>query len=75
MSEVSEPTPPGMPHPSMECSPILVERIRAAIETGGGAVSLARYMELALYEPDLGYYERTPRIVGRGGDFATSVSV
>lgn len=75
MSEVSEPMPPGMPHPSMECSPLLVERIRAAIGTGGGAVSLSRYMEMALYEPGLGYYERTPRIVGRRGDFATSVSV
>jgi len=32
-------------------------------------------MEMALYEPGLGYYERTPRVVGRGGDFATSVSV
>lgn len=29
----------------------------------------------ALYHPELGYYAREPRQVGRGGDFFTSVSV
>jgi len=32
-------------------------------------------MELALYCPEMGYYERDARWVGRGGDFFTSVSV
>ena len=32
-------------------------------------------MELALYCPNLGYYERTPDSVGRSGDFYTNVSV
>lgn len=32
-------------------------------------------MERALYEPDLGYYARPGRLVGREGDFFTSVSV
>lgn len=32
-------------------------------------------MAIALYEPDLGYYARGTRQVGRGGDFFTSVSV
>ena len=32
-------------------------------------------MRRALYEPELGYYERTPENVGRRGDFYTSVSV
>jgi SAM-dependent MidA family methyltransferase len=40
----------------------------------GGAVSFARFMELALYAPGCGYYER-PREMGRRGDFFTSVSV
>ena len=75
MSDPCEALHPGLPEPSMDRSRVLVERIRAALETAGGAVSLARYMEMALYEPGLGYYERTPRIVGRSGDFATSVSV
>ncbi len=32
-------------------------------------------MTTALYEPDLGYYARGARQIGRGGDFFTSVSV
>ena len=40
----------------------------------GGAVSFARFMELALYAPGCGYYERS-REIGRRGDFFTSVSV
>jgi SAM-dependent MidA family methyltransferase len=40
-----------------------------------GAISFARFMELALYCPDCGYYEKEKDNVGRGGDFFTSVSV
>jgi SAM-dependent MidA family methyltransferase len=39
-----------------------------------GPISFARFMDLALYSPGLGYYER-PRLPGRSGDFFTSVSV
>jgi SAM-dependent MidA family methyltransferase len=39
-----------------------------------GPLSFARFMELALYAPGLGYYEQS-REIGRGGDFFTSVSV
>jgi SAM-dependent MidA family methyltransferase len=39
-----------------------------------GPISFAQFMELALYAPGLGYYERQ-RQIGRGGDFFTSVSV
>src|SRR5580658_5973520 len=39
-----------------------------------GPISFARFMELALYAPGLGYYEGR-RQIGRGGDFFTSVSV
>jgi len=38
-----------------------------------GPISFARFMELALYAPGLGYYERQ-REIGRRGDFFTSVS-
>ncbi|MBA4146522.1 MAG: SAM-dependent methyltransferase [Verrucomicrobia bacterium] len=38
------------------------------------SISFARFMELALYAPELGYYEHKER-VGRAGDFFTSVSV
>ncbi|MDR3459366.1 MAG: SAM-dependent methyltransferase [Verrucomicrobiae bacterium] len=40
-----------------------------------GAISFARFMELALYCPETGYYEKKKDNVGRQGDFITSVSV
>lgn len=38
-------------------------------------VSFARFMECALYCPEIGYYERAADPVGKRGDFFTSVSV
>ena len=38
-------------------------------------ISFARFMDLALYCPNSGYYEQTERRIGRTGDFFTSVSV
>ncbi len=47
-----------------------------AAEMGGaGAISFDRFMELALYCPECGYYEREGDKIGRGGDFCTSVAV
>src|SRR5271168_2602591 len=40
-----------------------------------GVLTFARFMELALYCPESGYYETEIAKVGRGGDFITSVSV
>lgn len=40
-----------------------------------GVVSFHRFMELALYCPETGYYERSRHSVGRRGDFVTSASV
>lgn len=40
-----------------------------------GKLSFARFMELALYSPNLGYYEQHRKSIGRKGDFFTSVSV
>src|SRR5271168_2711355 len=40
-----------------------------------GVLTFARFMELALYCPESGYYETDMAKVGRGGDFITSVSV
>jgi SAM-dependent MidA family methyltransferase len=39
-----------------------------------GSISFARFMELALYCPKIGYYERDFAPIGRTGDFYTSVS-
>ena len=51
----------------------LEQRIHKEIAEKGG-IPFSRFMELALYEPGLGYYE-TQKEVGLGGDFFTSVSV
>ena len=40
-----------------------------------GAISFARFMEMALYCPVYGYYEREEDTIWRGGDYYTSVSV
>lgn len=48
---------------------IIREEIRAR-----GPMRFDRYMELALYHPEHGYYA-VPRKIGREGDFFTSVSV
>ncbi len=49
------------------------ETIRREVEKHG-VVSFARFMELALYHPGTGYYERE-KSPGKRGDFYTSVSV
>lgn len=52
----------------------LAQIIQGEID-GAGAISFARFMELALYHPGAGYYERSCQQTGREGDFYTSVSV
>lgn len=46
--------------------------IRAEIEQKGGTISFARFMELALYAPGLGYYSAGARKFGEQGDFITA---
>jgi SAM-dependent MidA family methyltransferase len=53
----------------------LVELIAREIERGGGWISFARYMELALYAPGLGYYMAGARKLGRDGDFVTAPEI
>ena len=52
-----------------------VERAIRQEILANGSISFARFMELALYCPKIGYYERSARPIGRNGDFYTSVSV
>ena len=63
-------------NPPADCkvSPSLEAFLRAEIARAG-PISWARFMEVALYHPEHGYYERDPNVVGRCGDFYTSVSV
>lgn len=65
----------GLPEPSPEQqqrSRELVDRIRIEIKTAGDSISFARYMELALYAPVLGYYASGAQKFGAGGDFVTA---
>lgn len=50
-------------------------RIVAEIERNNGCITFARYMELALYEPGLGYYTSGTRKFGAGGDFVTAPEI
>jgi SAM-dependent MidA family methyltransferase len=47
-------------------------RIEAEIAAGGGWISFARYMQLALHEPGVGYYASGARKFGARGDFVTA---
>ena len=50
--------------------PLIVRRIRER-----GPMTVAAFMDMALYHPRLGYYTRAARRTGRAGDFYTSVDV
>ena len=66
---------PELPQPSPEAaesSQALCARIAAEIGAAGGWISFARYMELALYTPGLGYYSGGARKFGAAGDFITA---
>ena len=64
-----------LPQPGAEAlaqSRALVARIVGEIESSGGWISFARYMELALYTPGLGYYAGGSSKLGASGDFITA---
>ena len=50
----------------------LAALIRGEIASAGGTLDFARYMELALYAPGLGYYSAGATKFGRAGDFVTA---
>lgn len=55
-------------------NPDLIRCIRAEIEKQG-PISFARFMHLALYHPEHGYYSSGRCAIGRKGDYFTNVSV
>ena len=67
MHSLPEPEPAARAH-----SARLRELIREQIKANGGAIAFARYMELALYAPGLGYYSAGARKFGAEGDFVTA---
>src|SRR5256885_15937539 len=65
-----EPTPDAREHSNR-----VAEHIRGEITASGGWISFARYMELALYAPGLGYYSAGARKLGKAGDFVTAPEI
>lgn len=64
-----------LPTPSPEAvahSQELVGAIKRDMAASGGWISFARFMELALYVPGLGYYTVGARKFGAAGDFVTA---
>ena len=68
-------TLPDAPPAALEHSARLARHIRDEITAAAGWVSFARYMELALYAPGLGYYMAGARKLGRDGDFVTAPDI
>lgn len=53
---------------------LLRQKIEQEIRTHG-PIPFSRYMDLCLYDPDLGYYSRDVEQFGKAGDFYTSSDV
>jgi SAM-dependent MidA family methyltransferase len=70
LPSASVPTPDAAVH-----SARLQALIRAEIEQAGGWIDFARYMELALYAPGLGYYTAGSTKFGKSGDFVTAPEI
>ena len=71
------PPPVGGNYPSSRtgATPLFLH-VLAPLIIEGGPLSFCRFMELALYHEEYGYYTDPSRSrVGKNGDFATSVSV
>ncbi len=72
--ELSAPLP-GLAPDEAQHSERLVARIREEIESRSGWISFARFMEMALYEPGLGYYSAGAAKFGSAGDFVTAPEI
>ena len=74
----TKPVPMSLPPPSpeqLQASEQLVQHIQWVIENSGGWIPFARYMELALYTPGLGYYSGGSAKFGAEGDFVTAPQI
>jgi SAM-dependent MidA family methyltransferase len=69
---------PDLPEPSDDArrhSDRMSETIHREIDIAGGWIGFARFMELALYAPGLGYYVAGAAKLGGDGDFVTAPEI
>ena len=55
-----------------EHSELVKAKISSQIASQGGWIPFSHYMEMALYEPGMGYYSAGAHKLGSGGDFTTA---
>ena len=60
---------------ALAASHALQNLIAAEIAQSGGAIPFDRFMELALYSPELGYYSGGAAKLGAAGDFTTAPEI
>ena len=60
---------------SMNHSSIVLDELAKNINTNGGWINFADFMQFILYEPGLGYYSSGTRKLGVGGDFTTAPEI
>ena len=75
MSRVTAETLPPLTPEESAHSEALLARIRREIESHQGWISFGRFMEMALYEPGLGYYSAGAVKFGSAGDFVTAPEI
>jgi SAM-dependent MidA family methyltransferase len=67
--------PPGLPAPDAAArahGERVLAMIHREIDAAGGCIDFARYMDLALHAPGLGYYSAGSTKFGAAGDFVTA---
>lgn len=60
---------------ALALSAALMRKIEEVILQNDGWISFSRYMEMALYEPGLGYYSHGGEMLGKNGDFVTAPEI
>jgi SAM-dependent MidA family methyltransferase len=67
---LAQPDPDALLH-----SRSLSQLIRTKIKAAGGSIGFDEYMQLALYEPGMGYYSAGAAKFGASGDFVTAPQI
>ncbi len=68
----------SLPPPSADAQALSAElsaRITATMLAAGGSLPFWKYMNMALYEPGLGYYSAGSHKLGAAGDFVTAAEI